>query len=145
MDGTASLANREIGRVLPANYRKVPFSGAAKHLNEAATARYFGRVSGESSETGTRWRSEMNSNCRYRFVNIRRRHQVKVCDIETNCKALSRCSAFLVRFRALGATGAKWPALLFESLRDICGRFRSSRTRGRSPSNVADRVSRLCV
>jgi hypothetical protein len=36
-----------------------------------------------------------------------------------------------VRFRALGATGAKWPALLFESLRDICGRFRSSRTRGR--------------
>jgi hypothetical protein len=42
MDGTASLANREIGRVLPANYRKVPFSGAVEHLNKAATARYFG-------------------------------------------------------------------------------------------------------
>lgn len=48
MDGTASLANREIGRVLPANYPKVPFSGAAKHLNEAATARYFGQLSRES-------------------------------------------------------------------------------------------------
>jgi hypothetical protein len=28
--------------------------------------------------------------------------QVKLCDIETNCKALSRCSAFLVRFRVAG-------------------------------------------
>ena len=69
MDGTASLANREIGRVLPANYRKVPFSGAVDHLNKAATARYFGQLSRESLETRTRWRSEVNSNCRYRFVN----------------------------------------------------------------------------
>jgi len=53
MDGTASLANREIGRVLPANYPKVPFSGAAKHLNEAATARYFGQLSRESLETNS--------------------------------------------------------------------------------------------
>ena len=45
MDGTASLANREIGRVLPANYRKVSFSGAVDHLNRAATARYFGQLS----------------------------------------------------------------------------------------------------
>ena len=62
MDGTASLANREIGRVLPANYRKVPFSGAAKHLNEAATARYFGQLSRESLETKTPWRGAVDSN-----------------------------------------------------------------------------------
>jgi hypothetical protein len=42
--------------------------GGAKQLNEAATARYFGQLSGESPETGTRWRSEVNSNCQYRFV-----------------------------------------------------------------------------
>ena len=54
MDGTAaSLANREIGRVLPANYRKVPFSGAVEDLNEAATGRYFGDLSGDFIETGT--------------------------------------------------------------------------------------------
>jgi hypothetical protein len=64
MDGTASLANREIGRVLPANYRKVRFSGAVDHLNKAATARYFGQLSGESLETRTRWRSGVNSNSR---------------------------------------------------------------------------------
>ena len=51
MDGTASLANREIGRVLPANYRKVPFSGAVEHLNEASTGRYFGDLSGDFIET----------------------------------------------------------------------------------------------
>jgi hypothetical protein len=61
-DGTASIANREIGRVLPANYRKVPFSGAVERLNEAATARYFGQLSGESPETGTAWRSAVVSN-----------------------------------------------------------------------------------
>jgi hypothetical protein len=42
MNGTASLADREIGRVLPANSRKVLFSGAAKDTNEAASAAYFG-------------------------------------------------------------------------------------------------------
>jgi hypothetical protein len=42
MNGTASLADREIGRVLPANCRKVLFSGAAKDANEAASAAYFG-------------------------------------------------------------------------------------------------------
>jgi hypothetical protein len=31
MDGTASLANREIGRALRANCRKMLFSGAVKH------------------------------------------------------------------------------------------------------------------
>ena len=56
MDGTAALANREIGSVLPANYRRVSFSGAVDHLNRAATARYFGQLAGESLETRTRWR-----------------------------------------------------------------------------------------
>jgi hypothetical protein len=56
MNGTASLANGEIGRVLPANDRKVLFSGAVEHLNEAATAPYFGDLSGESPETRTAWR-----------------------------------------------------------------------------------------
>jgi len=67
MDGTASLANREIGRVLAANYRKVPFSGAVEHLNEAANARYLGQLSGESLETRTRWRSGVDSNRRSRL------------------------------------------------------------------------------
>ena len=48
---TVSLANREIGRVLPTNYRNVSFSGAVDHLNKAATARYFGQLSRESLET----------------------------------------------------------------------------------------------
>ena len=39
--------------MLPVNYREAPFSGAAKQPNEAATARYFGQLSGESTETGT--------------------------------------------------------------------------------------------
>ena len=64
MDGTASLANREIGRVLPANYRKVRISGAVDHLNKAATARYFGQLSRESLETRTGWRSGGDSNPR---------------------------------------------------------------------------------
>jgi hypothetical protein len=65
-DGTASLANREIGRMLPANYREVPFSDAVEHPNEAAIARYFDDLSGDFPETGTRWRSEMDSNRRSR-------------------------------------------------------------------------------
>ena len=52
MDGTASLANREIGSVSAANHQKVPFSGAAEHANEPAGAGYFGDLSGESPETG---------------------------------------------------------------------------------------------
>jgi hypothetical protein len=56
--------HREIGRGLPANYRKVPFSGAVEHLNEAATAPYFGQLSGESPETRTRWRMrQSDANC----------------------------------------------------------------------------------
>ena len=64
MDGTASLANREIGRVLPANYRKVPFSGAAKHLNEAATARYFGQLSRDEDSMAERSRFELSGDFR---------------------------------------------------------------------------------
>jgi hypothetical protein len=54
MDGTASLANREIGRVLPANYRKMPFSGAAEDANRAAAADYLDGLRGDPSETRTR-------------------------------------------------------------------------------------------
>jgi hypothetical protein len=50
--------------VLQANYRKVPFSGAAKHLNEAAIARYFGQLSEESPDTRTCWRREEDLNLR---------------------------------------------------------------------------------
>jgi hypothetical protein len=42
MNGTASLANRDSGRVLRANQQKVVFSGAAKSANDAAIAHYFG-------------------------------------------------------------------------------------------------------
>jgi hypothetical protein len=51
--------------------------------------------------------------------------QVKLCDIETNCKALSRCSAFLVRFRVAGNDQGKMAALLFESLPRHQSRCRS--------------------
>jgi hypothetical protein len=71
-DGTASLANREIGRMLPANYREVPFSDAVEHPNEAAIARYFDDLSGDFPETGTRWRSEMDSNSRFHWFRTKR-------------------------------------------------------------------------
>ena len=45
--------------------------------------------------------------------------QVKLCDIETNCKALSRCSAFLVRFRVAGNDRAKWLPFYLNRCRDI--------------------------
>jgi hypothetical protein len=51
MDGTASLADRDFGRVLRTNRRKVLFSGAAHHANEAAGAGYFADSGGESVET----------------------------------------------------------------------------------------------
>jgi hypothetical protein len=56
--------------------------------------------------------------------------QVKLCDIEPNYKALSRSSAFLVRFRVAGSDRGKMAALLFESLPRHQSRCRSSRTRG---------------
>jgi hypothetical protein len=87
-------------------------------------------------------RSEVNSNCRYRFVKVRRRHQVKLCGIETNCKVLSRCSAFLVRFRVTGSDQGKMACPFIGTLLRHQSRRRSSRTRGMSPSNVADRISR---
>ena len=68
-DGTASLANRDFSRVLRANQQKAVFSGAAKSADDAAIARYFAVLKGVSPEIGTRWRSEVNSNCRYRFLN----------------------------------------------------------------------------
>jgi hypothetical protein len=52
MDGTASLANRDFGRVWRTNWRKVVFSGAAHHANEAARAGYFADSGGESIEMG---------------------------------------------------------------------------------------------
>jgi len=52
MDGTASLANRDFARVLRTNRRKVAFSGAAHHANEAAGAGYSADSGGESIETG---------------------------------------------------------------------------------------------
>ena len=33
----------------------------------------------------TRWRSEVNSNCRYRFLSVRRQRRVIICDAETSC------------------------------------------------------------
>jgi hypothetical protein len=55
----------------------------------------FAIIRGECLRSETAWRREVYWNCRYRFVTIRQQHQVKLCDIETNCKALSSC-AFLV-------------------------------------------------
>jgi hypothetical protein len=52
MDGTASLANRDFGRVLRTKSRKVLFSGAALQANEAAGAGYFADSDGETAETG---------------------------------------------------------------------------------------------
>jgi hypothetical protein len=60
------FANKEIGRVLFANYRKMHLSGAAKQLNEGRNRALFRRL--ERRLPGD-WRSEVNSNCRYRFVN----------------------------------------------------------------------------
>jgi hypothetical protein len=50
--------------MMPANYREVSFFGAAQQPNEAATARYFGQLSGESPKTGTCWRKGADLNRR---------------------------------------------------------------------------------
>jgi hypothetical protein len=67
MDGTASLANRDFGRVCARNRRKVVFSGAAHHANEAAGAGYFAASGGESAETGLvgggKWIRTLGSAC----------------------------------------------------------------------------------
>jgi len=52
MDGTASLANRDFGRVSRTKRRKVLFSGAARHANEAAGAGYSADSGRESAEMG---------------------------------------------------------------------------------------------
>jgi hypothetical protein len=70
-DGTALLANREFGRILPLNSPKVAFSGAARHANKAAGAGYSGDSSRESADRGTHWRRGVDSNCRYRSLNSR--------------------------------------------------------------------------
>ena len=41
-----------------------------------AKCAFFAQVMRESRKLKTRWRSEVNSNCRYRFVNRQTRHQV---------------------------------------------------------------------
>jgi hypothetical protein len=60
----------------------------------------FRTLSESTPEIGTRWRSEVNSNCRYRFVNSQTTASVKLCYIETNCKALCAERIF---WRALGS------------------------------------------
>jgi hypothetical protein len=52
MDGTASLANRDFGSRLRTSRRKIVFSGAARHANEAAGAGYSVDSGGEFAETG---------------------------------------------------------------------------------------------
>src|ERR1700704_5677362 len=83
-----------------------------------------------ASSLGTRWRSEVNSNCRYRFVNSQ--HQVKLCDIRDELQsavALQRISS------ALWGAGSdrKLACPFIGSLLRHQSRCRSSRTRGRSP------------
>jgi hypothetical protein len=62
MDGTASLANRDFGRVLRTKSRKVVLSGAAHHANEAADVGYSAESDGESKGNEIRWRRAVNSN-----------------------------------------------------------------------------------
>jgi hypothetical protein len=64
MDGTASLAHRDFGRIMSASGPEMGFSGAAQHANKAAGAGYFADSSRESADLGTRWRSEIDSNSR---------------------------------------------------------------------------------
>jgi hypothetical protein len=56
------------------------------HSLGPANARFFVNAGRENEEIGTAWRREVYSNRRYRFGTVRRQHQVKLCDIETNCK-----------------------------------------------------------
>ena len=63
----ASLAHRDFGRIMSASGPKMVFSGAAQHANKAGGAGYFADSSRESADRGTRWRSGMDSNQRYRL------------------------------------------------------------------------------
>jgi hypothetical protein len=47
-----------------------PAKGGLLRCRQICTiARYFGVLKGVSPEVRTPWRSEVNSNCRYRFLN----------------------------------------------------------------------------
>src|ERR1700687_3319351 len=66
-DGTASLTNRDFGRIMSASGPEMVFSGAAQHADKAAGADYFADSSRESADRGTRWRRGRGSNPRYRL------------------------------------------------------------------------------
>jgi hypothetical protein len=75
-------------------------------------------------------------------LSVDRQHQVKLCDIETNCKVPSPRSALLVRLGVTGSDRGKLACPFIGSLLRHQSRCRSSRRMGRSHSNVADRISR---
>ena len=54
-----------------ANQQKAVFSGAAKSADDAAIARYFAVLKGVSPEIGTRWRSGVDSNSRFRLFSAK--------------------------------------------------------------------------
>jgi hypothetical protein len=118
------------------NPRFGAFSAATSRAKSAAHERisviFRGIANGERLDGGARWIRTLG----------RRKHQVKLCDIETNCKALSPCGAFLVCFRVAGSDRGKMACPFIGSLLRHQSRCRSSRRMGRSHSNVADRISR---
>jgi hypothetical protein len=146
MDGTASLVNREIGCVLPASYRKVPFSGAVEHLNRAATAPYFGQLSGESLETRTPWRSRVDSNlrCREGFYGQKFGPSLARYSAQQKATVLERiCSPLDSALRRLSPVATP-PRLNTDARRrrrsDQSFRFKSERLDHRHPVSVAHRL-----
>src|SRR5216683_1436689 len=88
----------------------------------------------ESTTFRTAWRSEVNSNCRYRFLNCQTQHHVKLCDLETSCEALPPRTAFVTRCRfVVEANGAKVDCPQRQNQSRCC----SCRTRRTLPLNVA--------
>jgi hypothetical protein len=107
-----SLTEAEANRTIRALEREV-IQRWGKRI--APTRGLFRRVNESAPEIGTRWWSEVNSYCRYRFVNSQTTHQIKFCDIEMNCKAYRPAAHFERALGSPGATETKWPAVLSDA------------------------------
>ena len=70
----------------------------ARHISPRPHAGYFGVSSKSAPEVETRWRSEVNSNCKYRFSKLSYDSIMLGFVIETGCEALLPDTAFLARF-----------------------------------------------
>ena len=91
-NGRAKIGIRDIARELPVNHSKV-VSSAITYLQMTPLWRAFRWFERKSREIWTRWRSELNSNSRFRFLNWRRELLGDNCNIATSPGSAVRAKA----------------------------------------------------